>query len=891
MSARRFVGREREIERLERFVQLAIDGRGQIAFVAGEAGSGKTALMEAFADHIQERHDDVVVAFGNCNTHVGLGDPYLPFRELLEGLLGLDKDSADSESDQPKGRLRRFFDRSIQVLVEVGPDLIGAIVPGGSLVAKAGAAMVETSRWFDGLGARDAAARPGAIDQTRVFEQYANLLRTLAEDCPIVLVIDDLQWADEASIGLLFHLSRRLGDSRILIVTTYRPDEVARHDLDTRSSLEKLLAEIKRYAGDVTIDLGDTAEEERWSFVNHYVDVEPNRIGAAFRQQVFQRTGGHPLFTVELLRTLQERGHLVRDEDGRWVVDRVDWDTLPARVEGVIEERIGRLNAEERQILDAASVEGTVFTAEVVAKLLELSMRQLLAGLAQRLERQHRLVFERGEVRAGATTLASFQFTHTLFQRYLYRELSSAERRLMHGDIARALQELHGDDSDEFSPQLAWHLDQAREPSLAAEQYTRAGERALIQGAPSDAVRFLRRGMELVQPDDVAVRWRLLKAQVEAFRVLADNDARRRAISEMVEAAALAEDEYRLAEARTAETQLVWDLGDTDGALVAARLAIEHAERSDHLVAHAESLALASAASVRSVDVAAGRVFGEQAFELLAQIDDAAARLTVLTRLWIGYFESGDLGRAVELAEASVALARDINRIRSVPVLSNLGLNQMALGRWDLARRTLEESVEVCAVGGYPRGRGYSLQNLSLVMLHLGEVEAAERIGRESLAVLEGTDDTFGVSGSNMYLGVILERSGRWEEAAAFHLAASEEFERLGVRGVAIEALAGAARCDLALGHKDAALERAERVWSYLDLTGGTSTDNPMRMYLTCVETFAACGREADSARALRAAHDQLAERAARLGDERRGSFLQDVPEHAALLQRWAATV
>lgn len=219
---------------------------------------------------------------------------------------------------------------------------------------------------------------------------------------------------------------------------------------------------------------------------------------------------------MELLRSLQERGHLVHDAEGRWV----------ARVEGVIEERIGRLDPEQREILNIASVEGTSFTAEVVAKISQLPLRQLLKGLSQQLGKQHQLVQETGSFKLEHVRLAVYQFNHALFQKYLYSTLSQAERRLLHSEVARVLEEFYAQHTGDLSSQLAWHYDQADEPNQAIGYYVQAGERAIQQGAPREALRFLQRALELLPPAETETQWRILLAREVVFKLLGEQEAR-----------------------------------------------------------------------------------------------------------------------------------------------------------------------------------------------------------------------------------------------------------------------------------------------------------------------------------------------------------------------------
>jgi hypothetical protein len=134
----------------------------------------------------------------------------------------------------------------------------------------------------------------------------------------------------------------------------------------------------------VWLDLGELAPAEGRRFVEAYLDTQPNRLGSAFRAALFNRTGGHALFTVELVRELQERGDLHQDETGQWIDGpAIDWNTLPARVEGAIEKRIQRLETALRSILTIASVEGETFTAEVVARVQQVQERALVQRLSQ----------------------------------------------------------------------------------------------------------------------------------------------------------------------------------------------------------------------------------------------------------------------------------------------------------------------------------------------------------------------------------------------------------------------------------------------------------------------------------------------------------------------------
>jgi predicted ATPase len=507
-----FVAREHELAQLNEFLDRALAAQGQVCFVTGEAGSGKTALVTEFARRAEKVRPNLIVALGNCSAQTGIGDPYLPFREILALLTG-DVETKLAErtiSPENANRLRGLLRWSGNALLEFGPDLIDVLVPGVGLIAKAGAFVADQVGWLEKLEKlmQRKAAHAGSpgLEQSRIFEQYTDVLRALAAKQPLMLVLDDLQWADTSSISLLFHLSRRIGDSRILLVGAYRPDEVALRRAGERHPLEPVLNELKRYHGDIWVDLGQAAEAEGRQFVDAFLDTEPNRLGEDFRQSLFRHTGGHPLFTIELLRDMRERRDLVQDEEGRWIVEpALDWGELPARVEGVIGERIGRLEEELQEMLTVASVEGEAFTAEVVARVQAVDEQGLIRRLSRELDRQHHLVGAQGVQRLGRQRLSLYRFQHNLFQKYLYNNLDEVERSYLHEDVGNVLEDLYGDQAEEIAMQLARHFQEAEVTDKAIRYLLQAGRRAVRLSAHEEAIGHLTRGLELLRnlPDNL----------------------------------------------------------------------------------------------------------------------------------------------------------------------------------------------------------------------------------------------------------------------------------------------------------------------------------------------------------------------------------------------------
>jgi predicted ATPase len=325
------------------------------------------------------------------------------------------------------------------------------------------------------------------------------VLQALALRTPLVLVVDDLQWADAGSINLLFHLGRQLAGSRVLIVGAYRPEEVALGRRGERHPLDPVVNELRRDFGDISVDLG---QAERRDFVKAFLDSEPNRLGPSFREMLYRQTDGHPLFTIELLRGLQERGNMTRDAEGYWVEGpTLDWETLPARVEAVIAERIGRLAEPLRAALRVASVEGEVFTAEVVAQVRGIDEREMLRRLSGELDRGHRLIQAQSIQRMNGQLLSHYRFRHILFQKYLYSRLDRVERVHLHEQVGTVLEKLYGvqEAPAANAVQLALHFQKAGITEKAVRYLCRAGERAVQLSAYREGIVHLERGLALLK--------------------------------------------------------------------------------------------------------------------------------------------------------------------------------------------------------------------------------------------------------------------------------------------------------------------------------------------------------------------------------------------------------
>jgi DNA-binding SARP family transcriptional activator len=510
-----FVAREEELRCLGRFLDQAHGGRGGVALVVGQAGTGKTALLREFGRRSRRAHPDLLIAGGKGNANTNAGDPYFPFHQAMELLMG------DVEGVWRAGTIDRsqalqfwgFLPTAIRVLIETGPDLIGPFVSGRQLLGRARAFHQSSGEvapaWVSSLealvGPRAVMPASSNMQQRDLFEQVTRVLRKLAQPAGLLLMLDDFQWADAGSIGLLFHLGRQLAGSRILIAVAYRSEDVSIRYLTPdvrreRHPLMPVINQLEREYGDIHVNLDQSDGRQ---FVEAFLDSKPYCLEMEFRDRLYELTEGQALYTVELLHAMQERGDLVPNRNGRWIEGpAVDWNALPARVGAVIAERVERVDMLLREILRVASVMGEEFTAEIVADVQKMDKEKLLHRLSRELDRQHRLVAASRIQRINDQPLSVYRFRHILFQKYLYQELDDVERARLHGEVGRTLEELcedHQAAKDELAPLLAHHFERAGLIDKAVVYLQQAGERAARLWANEEAIRHLNAGLALLQ--------------------------------------------------------------------------------------------------------------------------------------------------------------------------------------------------------------------------------------------------------------------------------------------------------------------------------------------------------------------------------------------------------
>jgi class 3 adenylate cyclase/tetratricopeptide (TPR) repeat protein len=460
-----FVGREVELGRLSAALGDALQGQGRLVLVAGEAGIGKTRLAEELAG--QARSRGVRVLWGRCHEEEGTPG-YWPWTQILRSYA----------SSRAPAALASELGESAAELAQLVPEVAKAV---------------------PGLGP------PPAVEprlaRFRLFDAANGFLHAASRGNGLVLILDDLHWADPGSLLLLQFVARELTGARLLVVGTYRDVEVNR-----RHPLNDTLAELVRQPATARLALSGLNEAEVASCVVAIAGAKPAADLAAV---LHQQTEGNPFFVGEVVRLLATE-------------DRLDVAGLlsagvPQGVQEVLGRRLNRLSVGANQVLAVASVQGREFELDVVGQAANLSAEEVLDAVEEAIDAH--LVVE-ADRRLGDR----YRFTHALVRQTLYDELSITRRKLLHRRVGEALAELRVGELELHLAELAHHFFQAAGPHAAApalDYAIRAGRRALALLAYEEAIHHYQQALQALQleaPDDLQRQCELLLALGESWR-------------------------------------------------------------------------------------------------------------------------------------------------------------------------------------------------------------------------------------------------------------------------------------------------------------------------------------------------------------------------------------
>jgi adenylate cyclase len=756
------IGRERELDAVGTVLDGVLEGRGAVVAVTGEPGVGKSRLTAAVAERAEEAR--IRWLHGRCLSY-GAGIAYWPYADLLRRWAGIHADTGPADA---AASLAGAFDRAgVSDALPLFARLLGVSPPGAATALD---------------------LEPEAFRRA-LHAAFADWLRALTAERPLVVALEDLHWADSSSLELTRELAVACAHAPILLYLIGRPEvapslaELAREGLDLR--------------------LGPLDDEGIRLLMKAVLGSPPPATLAPY---VSRRTAGNPLFVQEILRSLLDGEVLVHD-DGAWRM-RPGWDarTLPTTIEEVLSSRI--------DLLPRAAAT-TLQTAAVIGRRTRLSLLRAVATDVPEIERQVDLLTERGFLEQAAQDGEPVvAFHHALIQDAAYDRLLRRKRTELHRRVAEAAEALYGAGDDAIDL-LARHLYLGGGGPKAVEYLARAGERAKALFANEEAILHLSRASELA-PENVELRLAVAElhelvghyddalslyayvrdttSDVRAWRGLSAIYRKR---GEYEQSLSTVSDALGAEAAQDGDALLLWlergwtllAAGRYADAIAVHEAALETAgDRQDRVVAqllmglvHAETVEGAFDAALEHA-LEAKRIFDDE--------NDLRGLTTALRVLGRVQTTLGRLDDAAATLQEGVDLAERIGSVEELGgCLINLGLTELQRGRLAEAVACDRRAIEVFESVGHDTGRAIAYANLAEKLLAAGDADEALEYAGRGLELAREIGNAFTVADATQTLASIYLRQDRLSEAAATAEEAARLFVEMGATPSAAQAL------------------------------------------------------------------------------------------------------
>ncbi len=455
---RLWVGRNGPIEALEDFFQRAAAGHRQLVFVTGEAGIGKTTLVEMFLERTLQR--GVRVLLGRCVEHFGTDEAFLPLIEALH--------ERCSGPEAPS---------LLRTLRDCAPTW-----------------MVQLPGLTDDKESQELLREVFGATRERMLREYCEFLEALGAEEPLVVVVEDLHWSDYATLDVLSRFARRSRNAAVLVIATYRPVDAALANHPAR----KLHLDLQRQGlcAELPVERLSQAEVEEYLALR----FREAPIAHELAERIFSRSEGQALFVVSLVDDLIARKEII-EVDGCW---QVSGQTAPGQafvsqgLREIIGGQIDRLTADEQRLLEAASVAGAEFSAAMLAQPANEDVCDA-EQICEALVRKGLMLRVSGaaEWPNGAVS-GRYAFQHSLYQEVLYQRLAPAHRARLHREVGERLEAGYADKASEIAAVLSLHFDEGRDVPKAIHYLVQAAKNSAQRFSNSEAAIYLTRALNLV---------------------------------------------------------------------------------------------------------------------------------------------------------------------------------------------------------------------------------------------------------------------------------------------------------------------------------------------------------------------------------------------------------
>jgi predicted ATPase/DNA-binding SARP family transcriptional activator len=830
------VGRKRERNELVTCIEGLFDSAGGVTLVEGDAGVGKTRLLQEVSRDAQWRN--VQVLWGRCREIEGL----LPFAPLLEAL-------EDGLSPLRISQLTQLVDAIwLQALQALLPKITADLSDPPPLPELA-----------------------PAQARARLVDAFTQVLMAWGQVTPLMLVVEDLHWADADSLDLLVTLAQRILDQRILIVASYRGED-ARSFPAIWEKLQALDRSGLRCRLILTsLDASASGELIRSSL--RLASPAP-----LFEERLHQETGGNPLFLFETLRSLLEEGFLQQNVDGSWHTP-FDQTTssyaelpLPEAVERIIARRLTHIPPQVQETMQLAAILGERFDFAVLRAASEKTPADLLAALHELVQR--RFLIE---------TPQEYQFSHHKVREVVYQFIAETERQRLHRQVGDALEIQYPD----RIPALAYHFYQAQTWDKAANYCQQAGDQAAAVYANQDALVHYSRVLEAIVNLPVE-NWAepAFSARIARTKILNRLAEREQQLCDLKALDEALNDQNTFGTQNQQAVALEWGnyyegIGDFAAAIKTTEAVCNAAQNSGDLRLATETMVNLGnlLKNYRNYEGSLQRL--EEAYALAQSINDRTNQTRCLHRTgWI-YFERGQFDTAMDYYQRALeSYQEEDDPLILAAIHRALGAIYHYLADFPRSLEHHRKALRICQLVGNRRLEITSLYNSALTYNDSGDKESAQQLLIQVCELSKAIGDKSLEGYGWVFLGVVYEETGQYPLARQAYLTGLASRRETGLHALANDPLAGLARVATAEGKHAEAVEYAHQVLDWIDEHGYEGIGDPLLAYVGVYQALLA-GQEADhqlGLAILNTDYDLLMKFAENISDpERRRAYIHDI--------------
>lgn len=713
------VGRKEEFEFLNERLGKMLLQEGSTVFVAGEAGIGKTRIVQELANLAREKK--VRYLLGRCILGEG-SLPYQPFIELIGKYLEL-KD-VKTEKD-----LETFITGKLPVL------------SGRTTILKV---FLKVSQVDESI----------LIRKEQLWDAITKLIGNISEERPLLIHLDDVHWADESSLQLLFYLARNCLNSKILIMCTYRPEDVLQ--AEPEHPLVSVQREMRREGLYQEIKLERLKEAEIKQMV---LSVFPGfDFNHNLMRMLHQETEGNPFFVLEILKLLKGEGVVVKD-NGRWALKKdIEEISIPNKVYDVVVRRVSKLDQKEKEILEVAAVDGEVFQSDSISNCLNYDRIALLKTL-QHLEKNHHLIQARER---------KYKFDHTKIREILYENII-AELRIEYHRLLGGYYRGNYQTKEDYAAIIAHHLYEGDEKQEALPFLITAGDASARLFANQNALDYYQKAQEVLEIQPETKEDQLLTLSHKEAGIFAR-------LSKFKEGKELAEGSIDLARKlkhRKLEGEFHRWLGDFNLRLAKHQDSLMHFAKAIKIAEETknkklQSMALADSGNVHYEKGDYDRALENyhQALDLNSEVKDLRNEATWLGNIAIIYDSRGSYDTALEYYQKALEIAKKVgDKSGMARHLQNIAIISIYKREFDTALNQFEQALEITQEIGDRRVEGIILGNIGSVYCDKKEYDLSLRYYQRALEIAHKLGDKRFEGVWLGYMGISCFHQGEYDKA------------------------------------------------------------------------------------------------------------------------------